>query len=182
MRARSLSASFTRVERKGVLDCSGGAEEVCLCSGGHHEVVRRQHRSRGSGDRSRRRVDRHRRRSAEINGLVVAKDPSQRPSDVCGSYLGRGHLIQHRLELVIVVAVEQNDVDLLLGEVLGAGDAGKAAPNNKHCRVSHGYRLFSRRFAEMGRARRNRQPSMLGTHHPGRVMPRARLSARLRKS
>jgi cytochrome bd ubiquinol oxidase subunit I len=66
-----------------VLDCSGRAEEVCLCSGGH-----------------------------------------------------RSHLIQHRLELVIVVPVEQDHVDILLSEVLGAGDTGESAPNNEHCRLT----------------------------------------------
>ena len=68
----------------------------------------------------------------------MTEDPSQRPGDVICGYLGRGELVQHRLELVVVVAVQEDHVDIILGKMLGAGDAREAAPNDEHCRISHG--------------------------------------------
>ena len=46
------------------------------------------------------------------------------------SWRGR-HLVEQRLELVVVVAVEERDVDVvLLGEPLRAADAGEAAADH----------------------------------------------------
>ena len=125
----------------------------------HHQVVRGQHRSGGCGDRSGFRVDRYRRRTVHVDGLVMTEDPSQRPGDVICGYLGRGELVQHRLELVVVVAVQQDHVDIILGKMLGAPlDPSPARAGTA---------------VEIG------QPSMSGTHHPTRVMPRVGASARL---
>src|SRR5687768_8804852 len=71
----------------------------------------------------------------------MTKDPSQGPGYVIGSQLGRRDLVQQRLELVIVVAVKQDHVDVMFGELLGAADSGEPASHNdhscEHCWVTH---------------------------------------------
>jgi hypothetical protein len=74
---------------------------------------------------------------------VVAKDPLQRPGDVVRSELRRGDLIQQRLELVIVVAVKQDHVDVVLGKLLGAGDASEPPPTMSTVSSLMPHRLFS---------------------------------------
>jgi hypothetical protein len=76
-----------------------------------------------------------------LDSLVVTKNSAQRPGDVIGSQLGGGDLIEHRLELVVVVAVEHDHVDVMLGEQLGAGDSGEPTAHNENRRVTHGDRL-----------------------------------------
>jgi hypothetical protein len=120
-----------------VLGCSGGAEEVCLGSRRHDQVVPVQHRSGSRGDRSCFEVDRYRGRAADLNGLVLAKDPAQRPGYVKRGDLGCGELIQHWLELVVVIAVQQDHVHVMLSQLLGAGNPGEPAPNDEHCCVIH---------------------------------------------
>ena len=44
----------------------------------------------------------------------LAEDRAQRPGDVGGRQLGRRHLVQQRLELVVVVPVDQRDGDVVL--------------------------------------------------------------------
>ena len=43
----------------------------------------------------------------------------------------RGHLVEQRLELVVVVAVDQRHVDAFLAELLRAGDPGQAAAEHR---------------------------------------------------
>jgi hypothetical protein len=62
----------------------------------------------------------------------MTKDPAQWPGNVIGSQLGCRHLVQQRLELVVVIAVKQDHVDVTFGELLGAADPGEPAPHNDH--------------------------------------------------
>ena len=62
---------------------------------------------------------------------------AQRPSYVIGGYLGSGDLIQHRLELVVVIAVKQDHVYVVLSKFLGAGDPSEAAAHDEDCCVTH---------------------------------------------
>src|SRR4029450_6519293 len=74
---------------------------------------------------------------AGFNARVVAEDAAQWQGDVVRGELRGGDLIQQRLELVVVVTVQQDHVDVMLGELLGAGNASKTASHNEHCCVTH---------------------------------------------
>ena len=129
-----------------MLGRSGRTEEVRLGARCEDQVVPGYFRSQRRGDRASVRVDRCDARMPDFDCLVVAKDPAQRSGDVIGGQLGGGHLIQHRLELVVVVLVEQNDVDVILGELLGAGNPGEPTSHNEHGRcVTHASSPLSKR-------------------------------------
>ena len=66
----------------------------------------------------------------DVDGVVLGEDRPQWAGDVGRGELGRGDLVQEGLELVVVVAVEQRDVDVVLGELLGAPDPGEPAADD----------------------------------------------------
>src|SRR4029079_14075618 len=49
-----------------------------------------------------------------------------RPGDVLGGELRTRHLVEQRLELVVVIAVHQHHVDPLIAQLLRTGDAGQS--------------------------------------------------------
>ena len=69
---------------------------------------------------------------------------AQRPSYVIGGYLGSGDLIQHRLELVVVIAVKQDHVYVVLGKFLGAGDPSEPPPTMRTVASLMRHRLLER--------------------------------------
>ncbi len=54
-----------------------------------------------------------------------------RPGDVLGGELRTRHLVEQRLELVVVVAVHQHHVDPLVAQLLRTGDAGQSAAQDE---------------------------------------------------
>ena len=119
-----------RVEREGVLLGARGVEEVGPRPGGEHEVVPGERLAVRRRDGAGGRVDRGHRQLLDGDRLVLVEDGAERAGDVGGRQLGRGHLVQQRLELVVVVAVEQRDGHAVLAELLGAADAGEAAADD----------------------------------------------------
>ena len=114
-----------------------------------------------------------------LKGGVVAEDPAQWPGDVVGGELGGGNLIQQRLELVVVVTVQQDHVDVMLGELLGASDAGKTASHNEHCCITHASSLLFGGCLGRRQGDCNSPATDTQRHHPRRVMPRIARSSRL---
>ncbi len=63
----------------------------------------------------------------------------------------RGHLIQQRLEHVVVVAVDQRDAARRAGQAPGRGQAGKSAADDDDVRqVGVGHDVYSYRRASTG--------------------------------
>ena len=52
--------------------------------------------------------------------------------DVLGGQLGAGHLIEQRLELVIVVAVNQRHLDPGITQLASTGHTSEPATKNQH--------------------------------------------------
>jgi hypothetical protein len=122
------------VQREGVLLGARRVEEVRARAGRHHEVIAGERLTVSRRHRAGRRIDRGDGELLDHDGRVAVEDPAQRPGDVGHRQLGRGHLVQQRLELVVVVAVEQRDRHVVLGELPGAADAGEATPDDDHRR------------------------------------------------
>src|SRR3954470_18798738 len=79
-----------------------------------------------------------------------------RSGDVLDGELRTRHLVEQRLELVVVVAVHQHHVDPLVAELLRTGDAGHPTAQDEHPvgdRVGPGHPVHSSsRSARMIRA------------------------------
>ncbi len=89
-------------------------------------------RRRGPGfDRRASRTQRPRRRRRPRAGR---RRRAQRPSDVVRGQLGGRDLVQQRLKLVVVVAVDERDRHAFLAKGSRAGDAGGAAAEYHHVR------------------------------------------------
>ena len=123
-----------RVEGEGVLGSPGYAEEVGLGAHRQHEVVPGERLPVRPRDRPG--VGVHSDDLALLygHGLVLAEHGAQRAADVGRGELRGGHLVEQRLELVVVVAVDQRDLDPGVGQHLGAPDAREAAPDDHHAR------------------------------------------------
>ena len=52
--------------------------------------------------------------------------------DVFGGQLGAGHLVEQRLELVIVIAINQRHLDPLITEFASTGHPGEPATQNQN--------------------------------------------------
>ena len=121
-----------RVERERVLVGARGAEEVRLRAGRQHERVAGRSarpsvvvtvRVAGSIEAT----------SASLTSMLasLAEELAQRVRDVARRELRGRHLVEQRLELVVVVAVDQRDVHVVvLGQPPGAADAGEAAADD----------------------------------------------------
>ena len=97
------------VQREGVLLGARRVEEVRARAGRHHEVITGERLTVSGGDGARRRIDLGDRELLDQDGRIAVEDPAQRPRDVGRRQLGRGQLVEQRLELVVVVAIEQRD-------------------------------------------------------------------------
>ena len=118
------------VEREGVLR-PGRPEEVRLGAGGQDEVVAGVRlavaRRHGPGHR----IDGHDLGTLGIELVELGRDLAQRVGDVAGRQHRGRDLVQERLELVVVVLVDERDVQVLArGELPGTGDAGEPAADD----------------------------------------------------
>ena len=134
-RAKALSIVHA-VERVGVLLGSGRAEEVGLCACGDHQDVATdgdpigQRHGLGVG------IDLGDLAGGDAHRAVGPEHVPQRPGDVGHAELRGGHLVEQRLELVVVVPVDQVHVDAVLGEALRAGHTCEATTHH-HDRSLH---------------------------------------------
>ena len=76
---------------------------------------------------------------------ALAEHPAQRPGHAGRDDLRRSDLIEHRLELAVVVAVDQRHRHAVLGELLRAGDAREAAADNDDRGFRNGFGAFPAR-------------------------------------
>ncbi len=77
---------------------------------------------------------------------LPAHQVAHRPGDLGRRQAGRRHLVQERLEEVVVLAIDQRDVDGLAPQALRDGKAGKSGPDDNDSRfmtVSHWHRTYS---------------------------------------
>ena len=151
-----------RVQRDGVVGGARGVEVVRLRPHGEDEVVAGVRAAVGAADGPGRRIDVGHLGHLHVDRLVLAEDAAERPGDIARRELRRGHLVEHRLERVVVVLVDQRDGHVGLGERLGAAHAGEAAAHHHHRRVTRfvGHRSEPRarvHDAAVGEDRRRRQ-------------------------
>jgi hypothetical protein len=110
---------------------AGRTEEVGLRPRGEDQRVAGEHVSVGRGHAVRRRIDRRHLGQLDLHVDVIVEELAQRVRDVARGQLRRRDLVEQRLELVIVVAVDQGDPDVVaVGQPPGAADAGEAAADD----------------------------------------------------
>ena len=90
------------------------AEEVRLRTGGEDERIRRPVLPTRRPDGLRGRVDRRDLGEFHVHVLVLGEHAPQRVGDVARCQLRGGDLVEQRLELVVVVAVDQRDADVVV--------------------------------------------------------------------
>ena len=120
-----------RVERERVLLGAGRVEEVRLRADRQHERVAGELLAARQLDAVGRRVDGGHLAELDLDARVVAEQLAQRERDVDRGELRRRHLVEQRLELVVVVAVDERHADAVLArQPLDAADAGEAAADH----------------------------------------------------
>ncbi len=131
--APQLLCVWHRVEGEGVLSGARGVEEVGLRARGNDDVVAGERLAVRCGDRPGLGVDPRHIELTHRDARVLGEDRADRPGDVGGSELGGGDLVQQRLELLVVVPVDQGHGHVVLGELLRARDAGEAGADDHDC-------------------------------------------------
>ena len=126
------------VERERVGVRARRAEEVRDRAGGHHEGVAGPgvavRRRRGA----RRGIDRRHIGQLHVDVRVLAKQLAHLERDVARAELRGGDLVEQRLELVVVVAVDQRHAHVVvLRQPARAGEPGKAGAHDHHMRRAH---------------------------------------------
>src|SRR4051794_15812911 len=120
-----------------MIGCPGCAEEVRLRAGRNDQVVGGQRPAMLDGDGGGISVDRAGNRTSYVDAGGVMEDPVQGPGYVvCRDLRGR-HLVEQRLELVVVVLVEQDHVNVVFCQLLSARDACEAAADYQDSGISH---------------------------------------------
>ena len=126
-RAQALGVG-ERIQREGVLLRARGAEEVRPGAHREHEVVPREARSVGTRHRLGAGVDFGDGCHLHADTAPFAEDPAQRTRNVARSDLRGRDLVQHRLELVIVVLVDQRHAHFVLRELFAHATPAKPPP------------------------------------------------------
>src|SRR5215471_6530331 len=103
---------MNRVKRIGVLRGSRCAKEICLRSRGEYQKVTLILLSFSDSDRPGLKIDGHRFAKPYIDVGMLSQHRSQTEGGIgCGKFSGR-NLIEQRLELLIIVFVDQCDADV----------------------------------------------------------------------
>ena len=123
------------VERKRMFAGAGRAVEVRLGSGRQDQVVAGEGLAVGGRDRPAGEIDVRDLGAVDPDGRVALEDASQRAGDVGRGQLRRRHLVEERLELVEVVAVDDRHGQAVLGQLLGAADTGEPATDDDDGRL-----------------------------------------------
>ena len=99
--------------------------------GREHQLVI-GHRDRVGDDLPVLEVDAVDRAEQHAHVLLPPQHVADRPGDVGGRQLGGGDLVEQRLEAVVVVAVQNRDVDICLGELRRDCEPAEAGPDDHH--------------------------------------------------
>ena len=129
---RSRSASATEYSGNACSAAPGTPKKFGRAPAAMHQVRARQglpvrQHQAGWGERDCRHLRGH-----ECHRRVVREDHPMRPGDVFGGELRTRHLVEQRLELVVVVAVDQHHVDPLVAQLLRTGDSGQSTAQDEH--------------------------------------------------
>ena len=125
------------VERERVVRRARGAEEVRLRSGRQHDRVPAVLAPVRGRDGQLLRIERGHVLELDVDVRPVVEQAAQRVGDVGRRELARRDLVEQRLELVVVVAVQQRDLDVvLLRQPLRGPDAGEAAADDDDVALS----------------------------------------------
>ena len=127
-----------RVHRKRVLGGALRPEEVHLRPEGEDEEVVGDGRETVEADLLRLEVDRGDRRLVDRRVVLVLDEVAERVSDGRRLEEARGQLVQQRLEGVVVVLVDDDDVDVGLLQLVRGADSGEAAAQNEDLRSLRG--------------------------------------------
>jgi hypothetical protein len=119
-----------RLQARRVLGPLVVAEVGVRRAAGHQQEVIGQRCAVGQHDLARRQVDARHFAQAHRHVALPAQDVAQRRGDVAGRQARGGHLVEQRLEQVVVGAVDQRDVERRLGQRARAPQAGKAAADH----------------------------------------------------
>ena len=120
------------------------AEVRVACAGGHDERVVGEHVARVEGHAPRRRVHRLRLGEEHAHARGVAQDGAERHRDVRRRQDGARHLIEERLEEVMVAPVHQCDAHVAAGEPARGVEAGEPAAHDhdvRRARIRHASHL-----------------------------------------
>ena len=117
-----------------MLDCTLDAEEVDLRAEPEDEVVVAQRPELVELHLARVQVDRGDTVLVDPRVVLLVEEVADRMAD--GGLLEEpcGHLVQERLEGVVVVLVDEHDVDVALVQLLGCADPGEAAAEHEDAR------------------------------------------------
>ena len=123
-----------RVHRERMLGRALDAEEVDLRAEPEDEVVVAQRPELVERHLARLQVDRGHAVLMEPSVVLLVEEVADRMAD--GGLLEEpcGHLVQERLEGVVVVLVDEHDVDVALVQFLSGADPGEAAPEDEDAR------------------------------------------------
>ena len=103
--------------------------------------------------------------------LLVEEIPDRVPNRRLLEQPGR-HLVQQRLEGVVVVLVDDHDVDVALAELLGGADAGEAAAQDEDAGTA---------ALRVGSSAHGEEESMAGVASPTSSQADERVQARARR-
>ena len=107
------------------------AEEIHLGAEPEDEVVVAQRLELAETNLARIEIDRRHRVLVNARVLLLVHEVANRVADRRLLEQPRRHLVQERLERVVVVLVDEDDVDVALLELLRGADAGEAAAQHE---------------------------------------------------
>jgi len=137
------------LHRQGVFLDARDAEPAGLRAGGDDQVVVGQRRPRVHVHETSVEVDFLDGCPPEVDILVVLEDAPHGQGDVGGTQTGSRHLIQQRLEHVVVPLVDDGDVDRQVGQAGAGADAAETGPDHDDLRRIHA--VIVRRSLPSGR-------------------------------
>ena len=136
-----------RLERERVLLHAGHAERRGDGAGGEDEAVVAEASDALDLELPGREVGADHPSHHHVDVLLALEDAPRRVGDVVGVEPGRGHLVEQRLEQVVVVRVDEHDVDRRLRQRLGGGEAAEARSHDHDPVTAHRVTLGRRRLA-----------------------------------
>ena len=119
-----------------MLGSAGGAEVVDLGAEAEHEVVVGDRRDLLELDSPRVEVDRGHACLVDRRVVVVCEQIAQGMPDSCLVEQPGGELVEERLEGVVVVPVDENDLGVGVLELLRRADSGEPAAEDQDTRTS----------------------------------------------
>ena len=125
-----------RIQRKGVLCGARHSKEVWPSTRRHHQVRPLQRPPAGEGETTGGHVRSGHQRVHHLDRRVFPENGPVGTGYVLGGQLGAGHLVEQRLELVIVISVDQRHLDRGITQLAGTGHTSEPTTKNQH-RLTH---------------------------------------------